>query len=32
MRKRYDLNDIAVYSQKKKILHTVMQPYRKPEE
>ena len=30
MRKRYDLNDIVVYSQKKKIPHTVMQPYASP--
>ena len=31
MRKRYDLNDIVVYSQKKKIPHTVLQPYASPE-
>ena len=30
MRKRYDLNDIVVYSQKKKIPNTVMQPYASP--
>ena len=30
MRKRYDLNDIVVYSQKKKIPHTVLQPYASP--
>ena len=27
MRKRYDFNDIVVYSQKKKQHHTVLQPY-----
>ena len=31
MRKRYDLNDIVVSSQKKKIPHTVLQPYVSPE-
>jgi hypothetical protein len=30
MRKRYNLNDIVVYSQKKKIPHTVLQPYASP--
>ena len=30
MRKRYDLNDIVVHSQKKKIPHTVLQPYASP--
>ena len=30
MRKRYDLNDIVGYSQKKKIPHTVLQPYASP--
>ena len=30
MRKRYDLNDVAVYSQKKKIPHTVLQPHASP--
>ena len=30
MRERYYLNDIVVYSQKRKIPHTVMQPYASP--
>ena len=30
MRKRYDLNDIVVYSQKKNIPRTVLQPYASP--
>ena len=30
MNKRYGLNDIVVYSQKKKVPHTVLQPYASP--
>ena len=30
MSKRYDLNDIVVYSQRKKIPPTVLQPYASP--
>ena len=30
MRLRYGLNDIVVYSQEKKIPHTVLQPYASP--